>query len=121
MICRIEFLIRPRSDPSNNLCTLEMFGRFKIFRNIYFLANFRPFISLAFLYFLVENTHTHIQSAKYYWCTQKCEIIMVLSNISGSFSSIAPCKVIALNLLCFIFGVGSLYSYLLFFLALGGE
>ena len=29
----------------------------------------------------------------------------------GAFSSIAPCKVIALNLLCFIFGIGVLFCF----------
>ena len=60
-----------------------------------------------------------IQEANKLMLPPKCEIIMMLSNylffqycgITAVLFSIAPCKVIALNLLCFIYGISSLLLF----------
>ena len=64
------------------------------------------------LYFtsLPPSIPSAIQSLKILLVPQKCEIIVVLSNIK---LSIAPCKVIALNLLCFNFDISSLIRSLI--------
>ena len=60
-----------------------------------------------------------VQQTKILLVPQKCETIMLLFNYSvfqycdsniGLFH-IAPCKVVALNLLCFIFGIISLLLF----------
>ena len=59
---------------------------------------------------------TEIQSAKLLLVQLKYEIIMVPSNHSCSnigFFSNAPCKVITLNILCFIYAINFLFLFLI--------
>ena len=57
----------------------------------------------------IHNTHMHIDQTKILLVHQKCGIMLALLNLQ--FFSIALCKVIALNLMCFTFVNSSLLLF----------